>query len=145
MDMDDIILEIGTNTSGIDCGEVDYAFRPYNLEKLKPEDIKRVRNMLFEHIIRCDKLLVDIEIKTSFVFKVWRLIDLRYFPIFKKNYSMFPIRVKLKKRLKWKFGDQPMITAHGWQNGWCDGKRHYGWTLHLGNLLVIFGRKSINV
>lgn len=140
--MEKFILKIGTNTSGMDAGEVDYAFFPFNLEKTKTEDQKRVRNMLHEHIIRCDKILHEKGEKTSFYFKVWRIIDLNYFPAFKKNYSMWPIRIKWKKEIKWKFGEQPMITAHGWQNGWNNGARLYGWTFHIGNLLIIFGRSE---
>lgn len=140
--MENIILQIGTNTSGMDAGEIDYSFRLYNLERATTEDQKRVRNMLHEHIIRCDKILQAKGEKTSLYFKIWRIIDLKYFPAFKKNYSMWPIKLGWKKQIKWKFGDQPFITAHGWQNGWNNGARVYGWTLHIGNLLIKFGRST---
>ena len=47
--MIDTIFEIGTYDSGMDSGEIGYSLRPYNLEKLSNEDLKRVVRMMDNH------------------------------------------------------------------------------------------------
>ncbi len=132
--MENTIFKIGTYTSGIDAGEIGYSLRPYNLEKLNDEDLRSVITMTDDHALKFEEELKKRGHGTSLRYKLRKFIDIRYFPAFKKNYSMFPVR------LGWvKGSSHAFIAAHGWQNGWTKGKRHYGWTLHMGSLKIKFG------
>lgn len=138
--MNDVIFEIGTYDSGIDCGDVGYSFRPLNLEKLCDDDLARVVRMIDEHRLTVQRERKRRGIQTSIYYKYREIIDLRYFPLFKKGYSMAPISFGWSRRSSHSF-----ICAHGWQNGYLDGKRLYGWTLHIGALKIKFGKTKRDI
>ena len=86
-----------------------------------------------------------------------KLIDLKYFPLLRTLkrdglYQYFPIRVGWgahrilpdgsSERIKGRWGTHAFLCCHGWQTDWKNGKRVYGWTLHIGMLKIMFGGKT---
>jgi len=81
-----------------------------------------------------------------------KIIDLKYFPPLRKgNYLFYPISISWGahhfsdgewKRMKGSTGAHAFICCHGWQVGWKNGQRVYGWTLHIGMLKIMFGRRK---
>ena len=135
---DDMIMAIIRNGSGQYSGEIDYTYGYDKVNNLNNEDLRDVRQMLLNLVNQCDERLFKRGLKTSLSYRVSRIIDLKYFPVFKKNYHMWPISISWFKP----WNNPPYITTHGWQTGWKNGERIYGWTLHLGRLKIKFGKDT---
>ncbi|WP_417447215.1 hypothetical protein [Kangiella sp.] len=136
-----VFVKIGINESGIDEGEMDFSTGSnlFNASLENRIEIKRIFERLsFEN----EEKIAKLGGKTSFTFKVRKLVNIKgiYKSVTRKDHVMWPISFKWSEYSS-AFARTSFISAHGWQIGWKNGKRLYGWTLGIGRLLILFGKR----
>lgn len=140
LDTDNNIMAIGRNRSGMYSGELDYTIYSSQFEKLEDKEVGEVARLLESLTTKCyDKMFMS-GIKTPLWYRMRRWADLRHFPMFKEEYRNWPISFAWCKTFK--VVSPPYISTHGWQIGWKDYNRIYGWTLHIGRLKIKFGKQG---
>ena len=130
-------IKIGRNETGQYNGELDYSIS-HQVWNADLPDLYEMKTLLLNLVEKTEDYISEKNGKTSPTYKLRKIIDLRYFPLFKKNYRVFPVKFGWKNHK----GSRSFIQVHGWQTGWENGERIYGWTLHLGKLLIYFGKSK---
>jgi hypothetical protein len=141
MSRDETIMALVRNGGGQYSGEMDYSIQSAKFDALNLADLESSRALLLELVQKVEENIEKRGGKTSLRYRIWKVVDLRYFPAFKKNYKMWPISFSYGTGYGMK-KTPPLICAHGWQVGYKNGKAVYGWTLHIGEFKIKFGKTS---
>jgi len=139
--IEDHFGEIGRKRSGVGCGEIDFSIRPYNISKLSEVDLRDLERTFSRFSRRVNDYIYEARHGKS----KYRFFDFGFFThMFSKDndgeYNLWPIKFKLKDG---SIKSDIFFQGHGFQVGWNNSKRVYGWTIHFGRFLIVIGDRKI--